>query len=256
MEMNMFRILLVDDEPEIVDSLEAMLLKNCRYTLEIDKAYLPNQAISLASVNTYDILLTDMRMPRMTGLEMAERITKFSHNKKIRIIFLTGYSDFECLYKVIKDGYTNYILKNESDEELVKLLEKCIDEIPAEQLVERMEPSENSDRIVENCKQYILENLNKDLSLNAIADRVNMNPSYFSRLFKKKTGENISQYIQKVRIEKAKEMIESGNRKIVEIGEILGFESAAYFTTYFKHATGYTPQSYKEACIAKRIDKK
>lgn len=197
-----------------------------------------------------------MRMPRMTGLEMAEKIAAQEHNKDIKIIFLTGFSDFECLYKITKSGRAKYILKNEEDEEILKVLEQSIDEIPAERLLTRMEDGENCTRIVENSKQYILENLNSDLSLSTIAQRVNMNPSYFSRMFKKKTGENLSHYIQTQRIEKAKNMIENEKMKMVEIGEALGFDSAAYFTTYFKNATGYTPQSYRDACLAKKINKK
>ena len=252
----MFNLLLVDDEPEIADSLEAMLRERCRYTLHVDKAYLPGRALEKAAAAPYDILLTDMRMPGMTGLEMAREIVRQPHNKDIKVIFLTGYSDFDCLYQINKSFWASYILKNEEDEEILRVIEQKIDEIPAEKLLERMEDGENARRIIENSKLYINENLDKDLSLNAIAERVSINPSYFSRMFKKKTGENISHYIQTVRIEKAKQLLAAQKMKIVEIGEVLGFYSPAYFTTYFKNATGYTPQSYRDACLAKKINKK
>ena len=242
----MFRMLLVDDEPEIADSLKNMLKQQCCFELEIDTANLPREALCLASEKTYDLLMTDMRMPGMSGLEMAQKMMQHQGNHQMKVIFLTGYSDFDSLYRINKMQNAQYLLKNEEDCEIVSAIERAIKEIPAEIKMRRsLDDGENAVRMIEKCKEYIQQNLDKDLSLNSIAEYVNMNPSYFSRVFKSKTGENLSAYIHRIRVERAKAMISQSGRKISEIGESLGFESPAYFTTYFKKATGYTPQSYR-----------
>ena len=125
---------------------------------------------------------------------------------------------------------------------------------PVESLAVQDKVAKDDLMIIENSKQYIDQHLGGDLSLVTIASRVHMNPSYFSRLFKKVTGENLSRYIQKCRIDKAKELLGKTQYRVNEIGERLGFESPAYFTTYFKRATGYTPQHYRDICLLKQLD--
>ncbi|MDA3731918.1 DNA-binding response regulator [Niameybacter massiliensis] len=252
----MFRLLIVDDEPEIVDSLENLIKEKCKYHVKIDKAYMPKEAIRLAYKQRVDVILSDMRMPGLTGIEMVKEITSREENKNAKVIFLTGYSDFDCLYDIAKSGQAKFILKNEEDEVIIEFIEKVLDEMPAERLIDSIEQTENTLRIIEACKQYIEENIDKDLSLQTIAERVNMNPSYLSRLFKKECGENLSHYIQQIKIKKAKELIEKGKLKMTDISVKLGFYSPTYFTTYFKRVTGYTPQHYRDACIDKNIYKK
>lgn len=252
----MFKLLIVDDEQEIADSLENLIKEKCKYNLEIKKAYLPREAIQIAVNQKFDVILSDMRMPGLTGLQMTEEILKQEKNKNAKIIFLTGYSDFENLYKVNKSTDAKYILKNEEDEVIIETIEKVIDEMPVDQFISRVEVMESTSRTIQGCKQYIYENLNKDLGLQEIAQKVNMNPSYLSRLFKKECNENLSHYIQRVKIKKAKKLIQEDKLKIMDIGKELGFYYPANFTTYFKRHTGYTPQQYREAYMAREIDKK
>lgn len=118
----MFRMLLVDDEPEIADSLKNMLKQQCCFELEIDTANLPREALCLASEKTYDLLMTDMRMPGMSGLEMAQKMMQHQGNHQMKVIFLTGYSDFDSLYRINKMQNAQYLLKNEEDCEIVSAI--------------------------------------------------------------------------------------------------------------------------------------
>ncbi len=252
----MIKILLIDDEPEVADSLKVMLQENSRYELEIDVTYIPRKAISMASEKSYDVLISDMRMPGMTGLQMSETILADPAYSALQVIFLTGYEDFDTLYKVNRRRNTQYLLKNEEDEEVVEALECAIRQLPPERLSLRsIDDEENSLKMVQQAKEYIQNHFSGDLSLNVISRYVNMNPSYFSRMFKQKTGENLSSYIHKLRIEKAKDLIENSSMKISDIGEKLGFDSPGYFATYFKKATGCTPQGYRNMCQLRKMKK-
>ncbi|MNY53294.1 Arabinose operon regulatory protein [compost metagenome] len=76
---------------------------------------------------------------------------------------------------------------------------------------------------------------------------IHFNPSYLSRLFKQESGINLSEYIDDVRIEKAKGMLTSEEMKIAEVGARVGYETPHSFTRFFKKKIGMTPLEYREA---------
>lgn len=95
-------------------------------------------------------------------------------------------------------------------------------------------------------QQYIQENLHGDLSLTSLAGVVYLNPSYMSRLYKQLTGIKITDYINSVRIETAKKILCEGEHRIQDIAARVGFDSASYFSVFFKRITGMTPQEYRK----------
>lgn len=101
-------------------------------------------------------------------------------------------------------------------------------------------------KVIATIKRYIEENLAGDLSLTRIGEVVGFNPSYLSRLYKQLTGEGLFEYITEVRLNKAKQLLKNPLLKVHEISMELGFESAAYFTKFFKRATNLTPSEYRE----------
>lgn len=105
---------------------------------------------------------------------------------------------------------------------------------------------ERDREVIRKIKRYVEQNLAGDLSLTHIADLVGFNRSYLSRLYKQKTGEGLSEYILDMRLKKAKELLRQPAIKIHEISEALGFESAAYFTRFFKKMTNLTPTEFRE----------
>lgn len=104
-----------------------------------------------------------------------------------------------------------------------------------------------SDEIVRRVHEYVAANLEKDLSLNRLADLVYLAPFYFSRLYKQKTGKSITDHIAELRIQRAKQLLSDPQLKIAEIGTRLGYHSPPYFTRFFKKATQLTPQEYRDA---------
>ncbi len=118
------------------------------------------------------------------------------------------------------------------------------------ELSERRRPSAGSvrDPIVA-VKKYIAEHLTGDVSLGRLGEQVYLNPFYLSRLFKKNTGISITDYIIHARIEKAKELLRSTNRRVNDIALEVGFESASYFTRFFKRSIKMTPVEYREKSL-------
>jgi len=104
-------------------------------------------------------------------------------------------------------------------------------------------------QMVYTLHQYIDTHLNDDLSVNALAEIVYLNPVYLSRAYRQATGNKLSEYVLARRIERAKQLLRQPEKKVSEIAYQVGFESAAHFSRVFKKLTGKTPQEYRSAQI-------
>lgn len=139
-------------------------------------------------------------------------------------------------YAEIKEKLENTVLLDEKH----RLMGTYLEELFAEENGTSLHVS------VISSMQFIQRNYAEDLSLSQIADYAAMNESYLSNLFRKETGQSITEYLSHIRIEKAKELVRETNYKNYEIGEKVGFVNASYFSTIFKKETGLTIQEYRK----------
>lgn len=100
-------------------------------------------------------------------------------------------------------------------------------------------------REIESVKKYIYENYDKELSVDILANHVNLVPSYLSHIFKKETGQNISKFIKAYRMKNAKDMLENTHMKIVNISYKVGYPNVSYFCRSFREYYGVSPQKYR-----------
>ena len=144
------------------------------------------------------------------------------------------------------DARENYLpeIMNAPDPESIRqwFLDK-IGEACHNVLVKR---GEKSNDIVESAQKYIDDNFSKDISLDDISRMMNLSPYYFSKLFKEKTGENYVEYLTRIRIERAKEMLKSPDKTMKEICSEVGYSDPNYFSRIFKKVVGLPPTEYRE----------
>lgn len=100
-------------------------------------------------------------------------------------------------------------------------------------------------REIESVKKYIYEHFGEELGVEQLADMVYLAPSYLSAVFKKETGQNLSKFIKHYRMEKAKDMLENTNMKIVNISEAVGYQNVSYFCQSFRECYGVSPQKFR-----------
>lgn len=136
----------------------------------------------------------------------------------------------------------NLLYKMKTSQEIKKWAEAILKTL-TELTSRNMDVSEN--RIVFSARKYITENYNNDITLEDVAAHVFLSPVYFSRLFKQKAGENFMDYLLKIRMEKAKEILLNPEYKIYEVCSKVGYKSAKYFYSLFKNYTGNTPTEYR-----------
>ncbi len=104
----------------------------------------------------------------------------------------------------------------------------------------------NTDEYIEKIKKYIEDNYFRDITLNEIADEMHMNAVAFSRFFKNHMGEKFINYLNRIRVEKAKQMIIMSEDNINELYEKCGYPSKAHFFKNFRYYTGMTPMEYRK----------
>jgi two-component system response regulator YesN len=129
-DSSLYKLLIVDDEPIIADSLAMLFSEQQDINLQVFKTYTVVKALEMFESIKPDIVLTDIKMPMMTGVEFVEKIQKIKQD--IKVIFLTGYDEFDFAYSAIKQGAMDYILKTEGDEVVIGAVKRAISELEKE----------------------------------------------------------------------------------------------------------------------------
>ncbi|SDW04097.1 response regulator [Paenibacillus sp. PDC88] len=123
----MYRLLIVDDEEIITDSLYETFARLMPDQLDVCKAYSAVEALNWMQRTRIDIILTDIRMPGMSGLELTEQIQNYWPT--CRVIFLTGHSDFDYAYRALQLPNVRYLLKTEGYNKVMSVVEEVLEEI-------------------------------------------------------------------------------------------------------------------------------
>lgn len=198
-----------------------------------------------------DVLITDIKMPMMDGLKLIEIVQE--KHKDISIVVLSGFSDFEYARMAMRGGVRDYLLKPVDKSALFELLNKLRHERGLEE-AQVAEPSEDGEPVPEH-EHYIIDEVkdildrefDKNFELERLAETVGMNASYLSRLFKSKTSMTITDYLIQTRIDKAKQFLtDHPHLKNYEISHLVGYSDPVYFNKLFKKIVGVTPKDYKE----------
>lgn len=126
-----------------------------------------------------------------------------------------------------------------SQGELKKLLDSYQDQ-------PELIPEQLQDGLIYRIKEYISQNLEGDLNRETIAGQVFLNAAYLSRLFHKETGEKLSDYILRLRMERAKDLLTSTSEKVTSIAQRLGYNNDSYFIKTFRGMVGVTPYEYRK----------
>lgn len=126
----MYRLMIVDDERHVVEWLYELFMESSGLDLDIFKAYSGKDALSIMETSKIDVVLSDIRMPAMNGLELLEKVGE--NWPGCRVVFLTGFNEFDYIYKAIKHEGVSYLLKTEDDEEIINAVRKAIESIEKE----------------------------------------------------------------------------------------------------------------------------
>ncbi|MEX1375926.1 MAG: response regulator [Eubacteriales bacterium] len=248
----MFSLLIVDDEPIVRNGIKNLIDFQELNISNVLEAVNGLQALEIVKRNDIDIVLADINMPKMNGLEFAKSAKE--HKKDILIALVTGYDYFDYAVSALRYGVDEYILKPVSKKDIEKVLTQMIDKIKDTKVESEIKniSQPKGDGIEDgNYKKQIARIIEEKLSdssfsLSMLSDEINLSTGYLSRIFKQYFGLPFRDYILKERLDKSKILLLSSDMKIYEICENVGFEDPNYFSTIFKKSTGYSPNGYRK----------
>ena len=243
----MYQMIVIDDEDEIRNGIcNYFPWDQVGFQVAADFAR-ASQALAYLSHHDADVILTDIRMPNINGIELIEAIRKKGFENPI--VVLSGYAEFEYAKKVMAFGVRHYILKPARFQEIKKAFDMVRQELDEMQSLQARPAAptalpEKASGIIDACKAY-METEYKTATLNSIAESVHMNPTYLSSLFHQQTGTKLYDYLLNVRMQKAAALLSSSDMSIQEISDAVGYIIANSFTRIFRQQFGISPTEYR-----------
>ena len=235
----MIKVLIVENERLFRESFKKKLNKYKDIEIVSTAA---NGFEGLVEIAKYmpDIVFTDIRMPGFDGIQLLEEIS-MKYHKEIKVILISGYSDFEYTKRAIQLGAFDYLTKPILEEELTELIFRIRNLFP-----NKLKEAHSNERNVIEAAQSWMEYNIKESSLSKVAAYVRMNPSSFSRKFKEETGVTFIQYLTDQRITLSKKLLKDPRIKIGEISSTIGYSDYQHFRKKFKEETGLSPEEYRK----------
>jgi two-component system, response regulator YesN len=247
----MHTVMIVDDEFNIRDGLVHAVPWDSIGVKVVAEARDGNEALELARETRPDVVVTDISMDEMDGLEFATRL--LAERPRTKIIILSGYGEFSYAQKALQLRVSAYLLKPVTPEDLLDQVADAVRSLEAEKDKARRLgelPAETAEgrAVIRRAKEYLEQFYgDHETCLETMAEHLGLTPGYLSRLFKEATGRNYSEELAALRIEKAKDLLAHTNLRTSEVGSRVGYANPQYFATAFKKATGVSPSEYREA---------
>ena len=253
----MIRLLIADDEKLEREALADMVSRRFEHEVVLELAENGRKAADTAVLWGADLILMDIEMPGMSGLDAARAV--LAQRPACRVIFVTAYSLFQYAHEAVHLGACDYLLKPVDPDELEASIRRAMRQIEAERKLEELarttelSPEPETPEVPENpeegapeaespegensqtamvmtqVRRYLEDNYMFDLSLDSVGEILHISPAYLSEL----------------RINAAKELLADPFRSSAEVASMVGYEDASYFARAFKKRTGMTPTQYR-----------
>ncbi len=255
----MYQVFLVDDEPLTLEYL-SRIIPSLNSEWEVaGTAADGEEALEYLDYHCVHLVITDIKMPGMNGLKLAQHLK--DKNPDQEIVILSGYDEFALAQQALRLEVMEYLLKPIKQTELSSVLSKIqlrLQERNAYQrqlqtlqaLLSSLKPSagipSKAPTLVQSATQYIFEHFTEAITLSQIADELHVSPNYLSRQFHEQTGESYIKFITRLRMEYAARLLsEDSNAKISAVAEKSGYYSLKHFNYAFKEFFKMTPGQYQ-----------
>lgn len=251
----MYTAIIVDDERICRTSLQSFMEKNTTGFTVCAAFPDGSHALDYLAENAVDLVITDIRMLQVSGLELSRQI----HDRwpNTNIIIISGFSDFDYARRAIEYGVRRYILKPIDFAELAACLAEVASKLDAARRQDAPLPASEAPgdtaqaadtTLIENIQRYVQQNYMHDISREDVAKAVYISPAYLSRLFKAHYSMGFVEYLAQVRIGHATQLL-GEHIKINEIAKRVGYRNRNTFLVNFRQCTGVTPSEYRQRTL-------
>lgn len=248
----MLKVLVVEDEEMVRRGIVLTVDWACVGCVVVGEAADGEAGLELAARYQPNLIVTDIKMPRMGGVEMVEKLRQKGDNAYV--IFLTAYEDFAYARSAVKLGAVDYLLKPFHDGELEEVVKRIqLRERENHALHGPAAPKEGSPENLRDKSKYVMEALNyiaghyndPEVSVSSIARNLGVSESHLSHVFKKETSYTLTGYLTSYRMHKAMELLKDCRSRVYEVAEQVGYRDIAYFSGAFKKSVGMSPSEYQ-----------
>lgn len=241
----MYQMIIIDDEAKIRSGLVNLFPWN-QLGFEIAGNFSNGkEAYEFVLKNSVDLILSDIRMPIMDGLELADKLLS---RKKVKIIFFSGYQDFDYVRQALRTGACDYLLKPIKYDDLVQCLTRIKELLNQENHLTAENEQKNLsyyENIISHVKAYLDTNY-QTATLEQAARLVNLSPNYLSKIIKEHSDLSFSDYLLKTRMENAAGMLKDIGYKQYEIAYRVGYDNPKNFSRAFHQYFNMTPSQYRK----------
>ena len=254
----MIRLLIADDEKLEREALAELVQRRFEREVVLEVAENGRKAADTAVLWGADLILMDIEMPGMSGLDAARAV--LAQRPSCRVIFVTAYSLFQYAHEAVHLGACDYLLKPVDPDELEASVRRAMRQIETERKLEELaaaqpqpeqteteeeaedapEEGENSQTalVMAHVRRYLEDNYMFDLSLDSVGEILHISPAYLSAQFKKYQKMNFLDCLTELRINAAKELLADPFRSSAEVASMVGYEDASLRWALSSNVTG------------------
>jgi len=244
--MNKPSVLIIDDEIRLLKSLSILLEEHFRvYTASSGK-----EGLFIVKNSPLSIVLLDLNMPEMNGVEVLKKIREISSD--LKVIIITGGKEDDWTVKCENMHIQGYMEKPFQFEHLLEELNYLVDTdnsaLPGSSCGKNKEPRNTvTSEAVQKILNYVEKNWQENISREEIATRLGITPEHLSRSFHEQFGLPLIEYINRCKIDKSREyLLKNSHLKIGEVAAYAGIPDVDYFCRLFKKHTGLTPGEFRK----------
>ena len=256
----MIKVVVIDDEELQRQGLVSLTPWESLGCIVVGDAENADKGLELIRDLQPDIVIVDIKMPGMSGLEL---IAKACEEQVAEYIIISGYGEFEYAKKAIELGVCGYLLKPVDDDELANVIQQAVHRVEERLSIDRLRleyenhqfsktiyqhygEGSKLDKYLTKSLAYIDENCQQNLTIKDVAAEIGISPSYLHKIYADKLRYSFNDYLTFSRIRRAIGYLDNEQCKIYEVAKNCGYRDTRYFSAVFKKIVGMTPTEYRE----------
>lgn len=243
-------VLFVDDNADLVDFLKEEFSDN----YDVSVASNGVEALEKIRNQSFDLIVTDLMMPEMDGIELSRRLKSDASTVDIPLVMLTAKQDMGSIIEGLTLGADDYITKPFNNDilalkmrRLIGLRQKGLKRTLIDPTPSKIEITSLDEQLIDKAVKYVEENISRsDLTVEELAREMGMSRVHLYKKISTLTGKTPIEFIRLLRLKRATQYLAESQLTIAEIAYRLGFNNPKYFSKYFKEEFGILPSEYQE----------
>lgn len=243
-------VLFVDDNHDLIEFLKDEFSDTYTVTVAFNGA----EALKIIEDHSFDIIVTDLMMPEIDGIELSRHLKSNSATVDTPLIMLTAKQDMSSIIEGLTLGADDYITKPFNNEilslkmnRLIQLKRKGLKRTLIDPTPSKIEITSLDEQLIAKAVKYVEDNISRsNLSVEELAQNMGMSRVQLYKKITTLTGKSPIEFIRLLRLKRATQYLAESQLTIAEIAYRLGFNNPKYFSKYFKEEFGILPSEYQE----------